>query len=242
MDSKRAIETLIQDNPSLHFVSESVAQENEFIGLKPGLTSWAVRPEILNKLAQIVQPEQRTLETGGGQTTVAFAALADHHICVNPDVEGCNLIADYLQKLAIPTERIDFVYESSEIGLAKLDCQGQIDVAFIDGCHGFPFPAIDWHYIDRFLKVGGILGVDDINIPSVSVLCHFLEANGTYTLEDTVLDTAFYRKIYDEKDREWPFQKFNSTYLEKINQEKLQQDSRWRFWPWRRNRKMSKLS
>ena len=230
MNKTQVIEKLIEDNPSLHIVSESVASDYDFMGFQPGLTSWAVRPEILQKISQLVKSEDRTLETGGGHTTVALAALAAHHICVNPDAEGCELIKDYLQKLNIPTEKIEFILESSDIALAKLSPM-KIDFAFIDGCHGFPFPAIDWHYIDQHLKLGGILAVDDVDIPSVRVLCDFLEKNGTYTLEDRVLDTAFYRKLRDDQSREWAFQEFNHLKLKSLNHSKVQHDKSSLF-PW----------
>jgi hypothetical protein len=224
MNREQAVEKLIEDNPALHVISETVAEMYDFMDFKPGLTSWAVRPEILRKISQLVESDHRTLETGGGHTTVALAALANHHICINPDVEGCGLIKDYLQTLNIPPRKVRFVLESSDVGLLKLNPTEQIDFAFIDGCHGFPFPAIDWHYIDLHLKVDGILAVDDVDIPSVRVLCDFLEKNGTYKMEDQVLDTAFYRKLKDEQNREWPFQGFNQTKLKSLNCPEVQKN------------------
>lgn len=216
--AEQIIEKLIADNPALHIISESVANDYDFLSFKPGLTSWAVRPEILRKLTQIVESSDITLETGGGHTTVAFAALGKQHICINPDVGGCELIKNYLEQLDISISPVQFIFESSDVALARLELGQEVDVAFIDGCHGFPFPAIDWHYIDRHLKIGGVLAIDDIDIPSVEVLCHFLERNGTYVLEDTILETGFYRKISNDKDREWPFQKFNERKLKGIQQ------------------------
>jgi hypothetical protein len=49
-----------------------------------------------------------------------------------------------------------------------------IQLAFIDGAHRFPLPQVDFHYIEPGIVVGGLLAVDDCDMPSVKVLCDFL--------------------------------------------------------------------
>jgi predicted O-methyltransferase YrrM len=212
MNSKTIVGKLIEENPRLHYVSENTVKKvsdynvynetHKKNRLQPGAVNWAVNSGVLRYLEEIVQDNYRTLETGSGHTTVAFAALAAHHISINPNSIECDLIKGYMQKYNIPLDRVEFLNESSDAALIKLDINESIDVAFIDGCHGFPFPLLDWHYIDLHLKEGGILGVDDIEIPAVEVLCNFLRKNGTYSLEYRVGITEFYRKLTSEKSRE----------------------------------------
>ena len=74
--------------------------------------------------------------------------------------------------------------------------------AWLDGEHGYPFAALDWHYIDKHLKVGGVIGFDNTEIPSVHNHCEFLELNKTYALCANISSPAlgtygayFYEKL-----------------------------------------------
>jgi hypothetical protein len=212
MTGREVVDRLIAENPSLHFIAEKYRKEVEPYGLKPGLTNFAVRPEVLGHIRDNVPASHLTLETGAGQTTVAFAALARHHFCIAPDTEGIELILQYLDKVGVPRDKVTFIPESSDVGLRQLSLPGPVDYAFIDGCHGYPFPALDWHHIDRHLRVGGLLGVDNTELRSVRNHCDFLEENGSYRLVYAVCDrapcTSFYVKVRDE-EREWIFQPYN---------------------------------
>ena len=70
-----------------------------------------------------------------------------------------------------------------------------MDFVFIDGAHAFPIACIDFHYTEYRLKVGGIMGVDDIFMPSVRILYDFLCAEDDWELVETISDTAFFRLL-----------------------------------------------
>jgi len=170
MNAQEIIERLLNENPPLHFLTEEDANLLATYGWKQqtGFISWAVAPEVIRYLANIVKSYHMTIETGCGQTTVALAALAKHHICVTcPDPENIQLTKDYMDKIGIPRDRVTFVLESSDAALPKLTPAQMFDVAFIDGCHGYPFPALDWHFIDLHMKIGGVIGFDNTEIRAV---------------------------------------------------------------------------
>ena len=59
---------------------------------------------------------------------------------------------------------------STDETLPQLGIETLVDFAYVDGCHGYPFPALDWHYIDGRLRVGGIIGMDNAELrPSASI-------------------------------------------------------------------------
>ncbi len=57
-----------------------------------------------------------------------------------------------------------------------------MDLALIDGCHGFPTPFMDWYFISSSLKVGGTLIIDDVQIWTGRILMEFLLAEPEWTL------------------------------------------------------------
>jgi hypothetical protein len=121
-----------------------------------------------------------------------------------------------MAQIGIPVDKTTFILEPSDTALPKLSLPEKLDFAFIDGCHGYPFPAMDWHFIDLRLKVGGIVGFDNTEIRCVRDHCAFLEANQAYELVERIDHTSlggdyganFYVKLKDE-GREWVCQAYN---------------------------------
>ena len=65
--------------------------------------------------------------------------------------------------------------------LPYLERQGcRIDFAFIDGCHTFDFVLVDFFYIDRLLREGGVVVFDDLWFRSVRKVCRYILTNRFY--------------------------------------------------------------
>jgi predicted O-methyltransferase YrrM len=66
-------------------------------------------------------------------------------------------------------DRVRFLEERSEYALPRLAEQGLVvDAAFIDGWHSFDQVAVDFYYVHRMLRVGGVAMLDDADWPSAS--------------------------------------------------------------------------
>lgn len=82
---------------------------------------------------------------------------------------------------------IDFRNAPSEIALPQLVAEGlHVDFAFIDGWHTFDSTLVDFFYVDRLLKPGGVVVLDDTDFPSVWKFCRYLVANRDYTVIDSL--------------------------------------------------------
>ncbi len=78
---------------------------------------------------------------------------------------------------------IEFHPEPSEIFLPKLVEQGrQFDFAFVDGDHRFDGAFVDLVFVNKLLKPGGVMAVDDTELlDAVHLACRFAETNWGYT-------------------------------------------------------------
>lgn len=71
----------------------------------------------------------------------------------------------------------------SQRALPQLEASGlKIDFAFIDGHHTFDHALVDFFYIDRMLRVGGVVAFDDVGMPSVRRVCRFVLKNRNYSV------------------------------------------------------------
>lgn len=219
------VDRLIRESPKLHFYSEDdVRREAKYAkkygyALSAGPATLSVHPDVLRLFPKYAGSNSLTLETGCGYTTIALAALSKHHVCISPDKVGRHLVEQYMDAIGLPRHKVTFIEQSSESALPTLSLDGQVDFAYVDGCHGYPFPALDWHFIDKHLKVKGYIGFDNVEIPTVKLHCDFLEANRAYILVNRVIfggrggyQVNIYQKEKDEP-REWVFQQFNERKL-----------------------------
>lgn len=71
--------------------------------------------------------------------------------------------------------------ELSQDALPRLVAEGvKVDFAYIDGTHTFDQKIVDFFYVDRILKVGGIIAFDDCDWPSIHQVCRFIATNRPY--------------------------------------------------------------
>jgi predicted O-methyltransferase YrrM len=173
-----------------------------------------VAPEVLRFIRGSLKPSMRTLETGAGQTTVAFAIAGTHHVCITPDRAQAERIRSYCSEHGI-TNTIAFIHDSSDIALASgQGIPDAIDFVLIDGAHRFPFPILDWHFTERKIPVGGILAVDDYLMPSVRILHDFLLGEDEWELIQLFQVTSFFRRRRETvNESDWADQKINKPHL-----------------------------
>lgn len=181
-------------------------------------TSHAVDMNLIKWILENVEGHHICLETGGGWSTIAFAAKCKKHYCINPDKTANQLIKTFLQENNISQQNVEFITDSSDLCLPSLSFSENIDVALIDGNHSFPYAIIDWHYIDKYLNKDGYILVDDSLIPSVKILSDFLKTAYSYDFHQLIGQCSIFKKNVIHRPIGWSAETtINKDYFSRKN-------------------------
>lgn len=194
------------------------------------LLVWGMSRAILDFIDANVNEHSKTLETGCGMSTILFAMIGAHHICINPWQPEIDRIRDYCNRNGISTEKLDFRVDLSVNALPEL-ADNQLDLALIDGAHSFPNPFIDWYFISSQLKTGGLLLVDDTHIWTGRVLKDFLLMEPEWKFMGQVPGTTavFLKEKNYRTTKDWgeqPYVLQQSTPPAEVHQTKFQKGMR----------------
>ncbi|MEO6694191.1 MAG: class I SAM-dependent methyltransferase [Ignavibacteria bacterium] len=75
----------------------------------------------------------------------------------------------------------EFIEKPSHSALALLEMQNvKVDFAFIDGWHTFDHVLTDFFLVDKILRVGGIVILDDTDWPAITKVASFISINRSY--------------------------------------------------------------
>lgn len=154
----------------------------------------------------------QTVETGFGLGVSALMFAAHHaakggrHIAIDPYFLDGDLSQRARKAIAaLRPGSIEIVREPSEFALPRLILTMKIadlSFSFIDGCHLFDHALIDFFYLDRVTRVGGIIAIDDIRAPAVEAALSFIKTNRNYEVDESLGDVALCRKLGAD-DRPW---------------------------------------
>jgi predicted O-methyltransferase YrrM len=141
----------------------------------------------------------RTIEIGLGYGIAALHAceglLANgdttaRHVAVDPyqatRFADCGL--RFLDEAGV-AEVVEHHPEPSEVVLPRFLAEGRsFDLAFVDGNHRFDGVFLDLVYLGRLVRAGGIVFVDDYQLPSVARAVSFCTTNLGWKVEETSTD------------------------------------------------------
>lgn len=160
---------------------------------------WGLAWDALAWLERNVREEMATLETGAGASTIVFAARGAEHEVVTPDPEEERRIRQACDERGIDASRVTFHIGRSQEVLPELEAR-ELDLALVDGAHGFPYPVLDWWQLAPRLKVGGRMLLDDAYLPAVAAIVEYVRSSDAWALERPVsFRTACIRKLRDEE-------------------------------------------
>ena len=110
---------------------------------------------------------------------------------------------------------VEFIVGATQATLPDYDLPSPLDLVFLDGPHGFPFPHLEYFYFYPRVRTGGLLIVDDVDIPSVRQLYRFLRRDRMWHLNGLMARTAFFTRtsapMFDPLGDGWPQQRYNQS-------------------------------
>jgi predicted O-methyltransferase YrrM len=161
----------------------------------------------LKAFASFLQPGMRTIETGAGFSSLAFILKGTDHTAICPDDYLEKNIRDWCTEWKIDHSRFNYTCAKSQDIVPSLE--GEYDFVFIDGEHAFPMPMIDFYYLARRLKVGGLMVIDDTNIWTGDVLAKHLMLDSDWEFVSEHDDkTSIFRLLRPFRDRGMGHQSF----------------------------------
>jgi predicted O-methyltransferase YrrM len=199
-------ERLPIDRPKFHLA------DRDFPYAKVGEeVNWNILSDSLEFIAAHVTQNDRTLETGSGASTVVFAAAGSTHTAISPVPHEHHRIAEYCASIGVATDRLSFVVASSDDVVPTI--REPLDFVLLDGTHSFPYAIVEWHFLNRLLRPGGIMVIDDAPIPAVAPVERFMRSDPDWEAL-AILDqrTVAFRKVRESPERSWLDQAINATY------------------------------
>lgn len=78
-------------------------------------------------------------------------------------------------------EMVELIEKPSHLALPEMEARGaRVEFALIDGWHTFDHALVDFFHVDQILRPGGILVVDDCDMPPVHKVIRYIATNRNY--------------------------------------------------------------
>ena len=155
----------------------------------------------------------RSVETGAGKSTLLLSHLSDHHLVFAVD-EGKSLTRAKDCPL-LKKGTVEFVDGPTQLTLMNYTFTQPLQLVFIDGPHGFPFPNMEYWKLYPHIEPGGLLVIDDIHIPTIRQMFDFIREDDMFRLIECVGKTAFFERTnapaFATTEDGWWLQKYNTA-------------------------------
>ncbi len=203
MNTTPCTRRLWSDRTSVTFGAVTTTLTSRLRASPPGIHGagneyWGLAWPALEWLEAELREGMATLETGSGASTIVFAAAGTDHVAVTPDPEEEGRVRAACRELDVSSERVSFEVGYSHDVLPRLSDRA-LDLALLDGAHGFPYPILDWWHLAPTLKVGGRMLLDDAYMPPVAVVLDHARSSKAWEVEHAIsYRTVVLRKRADE--------------------------------------------
>jgi hypothetical protein len=169
--------------------------------------------------AERIGPIRHTVETGSGKSTLLFSHLSSDHRVFAID-DGAS-ISQVRASPLFCSENVTYIEGPTQITLPQYRFSQRLQIALIDGPHGYPFPDLEYYYFYPVIERGGLLLVDDLPIPSIARMFDIIKSDDMFELVEVVEDqlAIFSRTdapLIDPQSDSWWLQGYNRRHYEKV--------------------------
>lgn len=163
---------------------------------------------------------KRSVETGAGKSTLFFSQVSKSHTVFAIDI-GKSLTRVRDSEL-LRKDSVEFVEGPTQVTVPSYTFSSDLDLVLIDGPHGYPFPDLEYYYLYPHLVEGGLLVIDDINIPNIRNMADVVKADDMFSFKKVIGKTMFLERtdapVFDPLADGWWDQNFNKKYLHRTQQ------------------------
>lgn len=168
----------------------------------------------------------RSAETGAGKSTLFFSHVSCRHSVFAIDI-GQSLTMVKESDLLKPGV-VEFVEGPTQLTVPSYIFSEKFDIVLIDGPHGYPFPDLEYYYFYPHIAEGGLLVIDDINIPSIKRMVEIIKSDDMFNCLQIIGKTMILERtsspLFDPLADGWWDQEYNKPYLRRTqNLEKFKQ-------------------
>lgn len=174
---------------------------------------------------------RHSVETGSGKSTLLLSWISQHHRAFTLDTLGgqpARSLTAVRESPLFNAANVEFVLGPTQLTLPNQRFDEPLQLAFLDGPHGFPFPQLEYYFLYPHLEEGGLLIIDDIHIPTIAQLNDFVREDAMFEPVATVGATAFHRRTaaptFDPLGDGWWEQNFNKKRYERLKADYYRQN------------------
>lgn len=183
----------------------------------PEHRSGTVDAAVLQSIEDLApRPLRWSMETGCGKTTILLSNLSEAHVVFaldDSDTERSS-VRFYRDCPFYRDSTTRLVAGPTQLTLPRFEFRSEIDLALLDGPHGYPFPELEYYYVYPRLRPGALLVVDDIHIPTIHHLHSVLAEDEMFELVHIERTTSFFRRTtapaFGPLGDGWWLQQYNS--------------------------------
>jgi hypothetical protein len=155
-------------------------------------------------------------ETGCGFSTILFSNISRNHtsFCLDDRPEGKTSSVLFAQNNRhFKSESLRWVFGPTQETLPIHKDHAIYDFILIDGPHGYPFPELEYIFLFPHLRKGGLLLIDDVNIPTIGRMADILCEDEMFDPVALIGGTLALRRTdadgFDPRGDGWWLQRFN---------------------------------